>query len=73
MHKLVYGSKWHTDFKEHISLDAKSLCVITGMHKEIPICECGQNTTCLNCGYGQGAIPCKCSERFLWQPAALTE
>ena len=32
-----------------------------GKHMLVPICNCGQNVICRNCGEGHGQIPCDCS------------
>ena len=36
-------------------------CALSGTHKEVPTCACGENKFCHNCGYGTGCIPCSCS------------
>lgn len=33
-------------------------------HKEEPICDCGANTMCFECGEGHGQLPCKCHPDF---------
>jgi hypothetical protein len=33
-------------------------------HVEIPICKCGKNRICRNCGQGNGALPCACSPQL---------
>lgn len=29
-------------------------------HEVVPTCRCGENRACMVCGYGQGAMPCRC-------------
>lgn len=45
--------------------------------REMIGCECGQNMTCPECGYGRGAFPCQCMReamarrRYPEQPARI--
>lgn len=40
-------------------------CALSGTHKEVSTCICGENRICYRCGYGAGNIPCSCSRPII--------
>lgn len=63
---IASTSKWHTMFIQKCYYSVpQSTCALAGQHKEVLLCECGRNTICYNCGYGEMAIPCNCSKPII--------